>query len=395
MKSIHQSFSVPFEYNTHFSQRIFKPDNTLVWELLQKYSRGQVRRMLVIIDQGVSDHHPDLSREVVNYMQQYPELIRLQSVPMVVPGGEPAKNDWNLVNDILNEVNEYGIDRHSYILAIGGGAVLDLVGFAAAIAHRGIRLIRIPTTVLSQNDSGVGVKNSVNFFDKKNFLGTFQPPIAVINDSDFLRTLEYRDWRGGISEAIKVALIKDAPFFERIEQDAPALADRDMEAMDYLIYRCAELHMEHIAGGDPFEMGSSRPLDFGHWAAHKLEQLSQYQIRHGEAVAIGMALDVTYSYLAGYLEKAEWERIMNLFHVLGFDIFAPQLMIDLGAEKPGNPLLNGLEEFREHLGGQLTIMLIDQIGHGFNVHKMDQELIIRSIETLKLQHEARFSLIKE
>lgn len=253
--------------------------------------------------------------------------------------------------------------------------MLDMVGFAAAIAHRGIRHIRIPTTVLSQNDSGVGVKNGINAYGKKNFLGTFSPPAAVINDLAFLETLDDRDWRSGISEAIKVALIKDKGFFQWIVENAPALAERDMDAMSYLIVRCAEMHMEHIAGKDPFETGSSRPLDFGHWAAHKLEHLTDYRVRHGEAVAIGIALDSTYSYLKGLLTADELERIIQVIRDLGFELYVPELS--------GEVLLQGLQEFREHLGGRLTIMLLEKIGRGVEVHAMDTELIQEAAARLK------------
>ena len=132
-----------------------------------------------------------------------------------------------------------------------------MVGYAATVAHRGIKHIRIPTTVLSQNDSGIGVKNGINYKGKKNFLGTFAPPAAVFNDNQFLLTLSDRDYRSGISEAIKVALIKDHDFFLWLENNADALVKRDVEAMDYLIKRCAQLHLEHIGGADPFETGSA------------------------------------------------------------------------------------------------------------------------------------------
>ena len=177
---------------------------------------------------------------------------------------------------------------HSYLVAVGGGAVLDAAGVAAASAHRGMRLIRVPTTVLSQDDSAMGVKNGINAFGKKNYLGTFAPPFAVINDSSFLSTLSDRDWRGGATEAVKAALIRDPDLFELLEHHAPALRDRDLAAMVQVIRRSAKLHLQHIAtGGDPFEHGSSRPLDFGHWAAHQLEQATNNRLGHGEAVAAG------------------------------------------------------------------------------------------------------------
>src|SRR5690606_6380451 len=238
---------------------------------------------------------------------------------------ETIKNQKDAIDRIIDSVDRWGIDRHSYIMAIGGGAVLDAVGYAAAIAHRGIRHLRVPTTVLSQNDSGMGVKNGINYRGKKNFIGTFSPPVAVFNDNLFLTTLSDRAWVSGISEAVKVALIKDASFFDWIQNHATALRQRDREAMDYLIFRCAELHLQHIAGADPFEFGSSRPLDFGHWSAHKLEQLSGFEVLHGEAVSIGIALDTVYSAIVGLLSPSDAQRVLNVLQELDLPIFHPLL----------------------------------------------------------------------
>jgi 3-dehydroquinate synthase len=318
----------------------------------------------------VSDAFPELVESIKDYFKQYPS-VRLAGEPLVIPGGEAAKNNPSLLGQILQKADEYGIDRHSYLAVIGGGAVLDLAGYAAAIAHRGLRHIRIPTTVLSQNDSGIGVKNGVNYFGKKNFLGSFAPPLAVFNDELFLTTLSERNWRSGIAEAVKVALIRDAAFFSWIEANTGKLSARDMPAMNYLIRRCAELHLQHIAGGDPFETGSSRPLDFGHWSAHKLEQLTGFDILHGEAVAMGIALDTQYSFLSGRLEQSVSLRIVLLLKVLGFAITHPLMQV----EGEDSPLLAGLQEFREHLGGRLTIMLLRDIGRGEEVHELDTTLL--------------------
>src|SRR5690606_12178723 len=203
----------------------------------------------------------------------------------------------------------------------------------------------------------------VNYRGKKNFLGTFAPPFAVFNDYEFLTTLNDRDWRAGISEAIKVALIKDKAFFQWLEANAEALVGRDRQAMQYLIKRCAELHMEHIGGGDPFEFGSSRPLDFGHWSAHKLEQLSNFEILHGEAVAMGIALDSLYSALTGLISQAEANRVIKLLLTMGLPITHPLMNLD----RIDHPIFLGLQEFREHLGGELTIMLLETIGLGYEV----------------------------
>ncbi len=238
--------------------------------------------------------------------------------------------------------------------------------------------------MLSQNDSGIGVKNSINAFDKKNFLGTFAPPVAVLNDADFLTTLSARDWRSGISEAIKVAVLKDAEFFEFIEQKADRLVDRDMQTMLWLIYRCAQLHLDHITtSGDPFEFGSSRPLDFGHWAAHKLEQLSDYTLRHGEAVAIGIALDSTYSYLKGLLPQRDWQRILGLLSALGLAVYTRELSPHLYDQRDNRCIFTGLQEFREHLGGQLTLPMLERIGEGIEVNEVDEQTMRRSMTLLK------------
>jgi 3-dehydroquinate synthase len=259
------------------------------------------------------------------------------------------------------------------------------VGLAAATAHRGLRHIRIPSTTLSQDDSGVGVKNGINAFGKKNFIGTFSPPFAVLNDFDLLESLAPRDKRAGYVEAVKVALIRDAAFFDTIEKNAARLREFDPDAMAELIYRCAELHVDHIASsGDPFEFGSARPLDFGHWAAHKLEQLSEYKIRHGEAVAIGIAVDVIYARLSHLLDSAAAERILQLLENLGFELFANELM---HVNSTGSfMLLEGLEEFREHLGGELTITLVERIGRGIEVHALDLSLVMRAIQELHQRH---------
>lgn len=272
-------------------------------------------------------------------------------------------------------INDQAICRHSFVVVIGGGAVIDMVGYAAAIGHRGVKLIRIPTTVLSQNDSAVGVKNSVNAFGKKNFVGTFAPPYAIINDTEFLKTLEQRDWIAGIAEALKVALIKDAVFFDYIESNAQKLRDRDMEVMKYTIYRCAAMHMHHIAkGGDPFESGSSRPLDFGHWAAHKLEYMTNYSVRHGEAVAKGIVLDVIYAQLVGLLKEDDMNRIIRVFQLIGFDLGFPITTDDQVGE-----LLKGIQEFREHLGGELTITLISGIGKKHDVHQINNDIMKKAL----------------
>jgi 3-dehydroquinate synthase len=285
-------------------------------------------------------------------------------------------------------IQEHRIDRHSFVVAVGGGAVLDAVGLVAATSHRGIRLIRVPTTVLSQNDSGVGVKNSVNLKGAKNFVGTFAPPFAVLNDIAFIDDLPTREKIAGMAEAVKVALIRDADFFHWLERNIDALSLFERAAMSVLIRRCAELHMRQIAhGGDPFEGGSARPLDFGHWAAHKMESLTRNHVRHGEAVAIGIALDTRYSVLAGLLEPGIEDRVAALLELLGFRLWHP--VLEARAADGSSPIMQGVAEFREHLGGELTITLLADIGRGVEVHEMDERHIQEAIAWLKGRQSAQ------
>ena len=383
MDYLEQSFSVRFDYRVYFTTAIFHPSNKIFENFLSERTvPGISQKILFVIDDGVLNAHPELANQIKAYFKIHNSVSLIENL-LVIQGGESAKNISKPFDSIIEAVDNYGIDRHSYIAAIGGGSVLDLCGFAAAIAHRGIKHIRIPTTVLSQNDSGVGVKNGINYKGKKNFLGTFVPPVAVFNDELFLSTLSERDWRSGISEAIKVALIKDADFYYWIEENAAKLVSRDLEIMNELIRRCADLHLQHIASGDPFELGSSRPLDFGHWSAHKLEQLTDFKILHGEAVAIGIALDTVYSALSGRLSMEKAERIIQLLINLGFEITHPLLQFEAG----NSEILQGLQEFREHLGGRLTIMLLLNIGVGEEVHEMDIPLLKKAALKLeKFQH---------
>jgi len=379
LSDIDQEVVVTFRYPVRFTHGLLDPLNTTLRDVVEAEDRA---RLLVVIDEGVADAHPTMTSDVSVYCSAHADTLELTAPPLVVPGGEAIKNQSGPVDEIRAAIDVHAIDRHSYVVAIGGGAVLDAVGYAAATAHRGVRLIRVPTTVLSQDDSAVGVKNGINAFGKKNFVGSFAPPHAVLNDFDLLTTLSERDWLSGISEAVKVALLKDAPFFAWIEHHAADLVDRSLPSMAKLVHRSAQLHLHHIAtSGDPFELGSSRPLDFGHWAAHKLEQLSHHELRHGEAVSVGIALDSTYSHLTGSLAHADWLRIINLFEAVSLPIWHHDLATPGSGGRPA--VLAGLEEFREHLGGRLTIMLLERIGSGFEVHELDEAVLLEASDLLR------------
>jgi 3-dehydroquinate synthase len=392
MDVLDQSVRVTFRFPVHFTTGLFDPNNLVLRSVTTVPADPAPSDAVVVIDDGVERAHPKLRAMLHAYFAAHGDVLRLAAPPLVVPGGEVAKNDPRLLDTLHALIQDAALCRHSYVIVIGGGAVLDVAGYAAATAHRGIRLIRVPTTVLSQGDSAVGVKNGVNAFGKKNYFGTFAPPFAVLNDFEFLDTLEQRDWLGGVAEAVKAALIRDATFFAELERLAPRLVARDTDAMRRVVRRSAAIHLSHIAnGGDPFELGTSRPLDFGHWAAHRLEQLTGHRLRHGEAVAIGVALDTTYACLSGFLPPADWQRTIDVLLALDLPLAVPELAAHL--DDPAHPrsVLRGLEEFREHLGGALTIMLLRGIGDAFDVHAIQTEVMIRSIGILMRVDAARSS----
>jgi len=375
-----QHIQVNFDYDVVFTRDLFGSHNHTLAEILPP---GPPARMAFFIDEGMLKHWPMLVDKIMMWCRNHESHVTLAEKPMVVPGGEDVKNEQVFVHRMTHQLQRMQLCRHSYVVAIGGGAVLDAIGVAAAVFHRGVRLIRVPTTVLSQDDSAVGVKNSINLDGVKNLIGTFAPPYAVLNDALFLETLESRDWSSGLSEAFKVALIKDASLLDELEKLAPAIANRNLDAMEHLVRRCAILHLEHIAaGGDPFESGSARPLDFGHWSAHKLETMTHFDVRHGEAVAIGIALDLYCAARLGLISEAERNRVCAAMRRCGMKLWHPALSRQSSVTGM-LAIVAGLEEFRQHLGGRLTLTMPDGLGQKREIHDLPAALIEDAINWLK------------
>jgi 3-dehydroquinate synthase len=376
-----QEISVGFDYPVYATRAAFDPENPALVEALSRKEPARRHRFVVIVDSGVMQAWPSLAEAPRRYAEAHAAHLELAALPLVVEGGEQVKNDPARVEAIQSWLNDLGIDRQSSVVIVGGGAVLDMAGYAAATTHRGVRVVRLPTTVLAQGDSGVGVKNGVNAFGKKNFLGTFVPPFAVINDFDFLETLSHRDKIAGMAEAVKVALVRDKSFFEWIRENTGTLSRAESAPLTKIVERCAELHLAHIrTSGDPFELGSARPLDYGHWAAHKLESLTDHRLRHGEAVAIGMAIDALYAERVGISAPGVAEAVTSTLGALGFRLFDEALRRRTSGRLD---VLSGLDEFREHLGGELTVTLLADVGRGIEVHEMREDAIVWAIDRLE------------
>lgn len=360
------SFEMKFSYDIHFTQDFLGLNNSILADFFNKEGLHEKTKCLVLIDQRLSELYKNLHTDFQTYIESF--NLKIELLPFcILPAGELSKNKFSLMSDLYDLILSHEIDRHSYLVSIGGGSTNDVAGLLATTAHRGIKHIRIPTTVLAQNDAAIGVKNGINFKGVKNFIGTFAVPHLIINDSEFLKTLDERDYISGFAEAVKISLIKDPDFFEWIENNVDQLNNRNEKAVNYLIKQTAILHTHHFANsGDPFERGSSRPLDYGHWLAHKLESKSQFELRHGEAVGIGMLLDARYAYEQGLLNEHHFIRIQNLLFKLGL-LNQKQWISEINSKD----IENSLADFKAHLGGNLSIPLLNKIGDFHNVNKIN------------------------
>ncbi len=383
MKRIEQRITVTYDYPVIFCRDVFAPECGLLEELLARdISSPKPHRILIVVDRGVERAHPMLMHRITEWLIARRESIELAAPIEFLPGNEFVKKHDGMVERLVKLAYQTHFGRKDTFIAIGGGAVQDVVGYAAGIIHRGCRLIRLNTTTLSQADAGVGVKNGVDYAACKNFLGTFAPPYAVVNDITFLPTLTDKDWRNGISEAVKVAVIKDADFLAWMSEHVDELRLRDLSVMEALVERTASLHLTHIAyGGDPFEKGSARPLDFGHWSAHRLESMTCYQLSHGEAVAVGIALDMVYASLLDLVTSAQCTRVITLLRECGLRVWCDE--VALRGTDGKLAILEGLRQFREHLGGELCVTLPQGLGAKTEVHEMDEDLIERAVTLLR------------
>lgn len=372
--SLNVNFSVPQTMRLRFTSDCFGADWDQVLSLFA--TDTDKSRVQFWIDEGVVTANPDIRNELERRLISSSDRLELTSPLHFVAGGEQVKNDDETIDKIFRQIDQDGLDRRSYICVIGGGALLDGVGYAAGIAHRGIRLVRFPTTTLAQADSGVGVKNAINAYGKKNWKGTFAVPWAVVNDQSLIRNLPQRDFVAGFSEAVKVSLLKSPGAFRFLCEHAKGIAERQWDAVMTAIRSSVLMHLHHIThGGDPFEVQEARPLDFGHWSAHKLEHLTQFRLRHGEAVSIGVALDVVYSHLVHGLDRSDMLATLKALEDMGLPIF--DTAVESGA------VFDGLEEFRQHLGGRLTLTMLRGVGNSINVHEIDRMAMLEAIRFLQ------------
>jgi 3-dehydroquinate synthase len=324
---------------------------------------------VAFVDSGVANAWPEVAERLHACVRDSGATGARLSAVETMPGGERCKDGTAEAMRVAQACFDHGVSRRGAVIAVGGGAVLDAVGFGAAMAHRGVPVIRVPTTTLAQDDSAMGVKCGVNAFGQKNALGAFGVPHAVLCCRRLLGSLPAEHWIGGFSEAVKISLLKDPGLLDRIERDAKRIIDRDMTASWPIVRRSAELHRGHIVqAGDPFELGSGRPLDHGHWVAHRLESLTAWALPHGQAVAVGLAVDACVACEMGWLATHKRDRIIGTLRSLGLPVFHAMLL-------PVERLLAGLAQFRQHLGGQLAVPLLRDMGHAQDASDIPSEAV--------------------
>jgi len=275
------------------------------------------RRAIIVTNPVIAQHH--LSR-----LQSGLSVAGLASEVIVVPDGE-AHKDWTTLYAVHTRLLEMKAERSTLLIALGGGVVGDLAGFAAATYQRGIPLVQVPTTLLAQVDSSVGGKTAINHPLGKSMIGAFYQPRAVISDTATLATLPDREYRAGIAEVIKYGVIRDLALFEWFEANMERLLARDPQAITHAVVESCRIKAEIVAA-DERETGERALLNFGHTFGHAIETATGYGTwLHGEAVAAGMVLASRLSVLASGLPSREAERVVQLVRRAGLPIEPPSL----------------------------------------------------------------------
>ena len=293
------------------------------------------------------------------YLEQFTGALEhagVSVVPIVLPDGEAYKN-WQTLNTVFDALLEHRCERRTAILALGGGVVGDIAGFAAAVYQRGAPFVQIPTTLLAQVDSAVGGKTAINHPMGKNMIGAFYQPQAVIADTDTLATLPERELSAGLAEVIKYGVIRDPGFFDWLEQNMTRLLAKESEALAYAIERSCQNKAEIVAL-DEREDGARALLNFGHTFGHAIEAGTGYgSWLHGEAVAAGMVLAARLSQEMGHLKEPDVYRIVELLKCARLPVAAP----DLGPER----YLELMGHDKKVENGRLRFIVLESIGTAF------------------------------
>lgn len=355
-------------YKNYFTNGVFEEDNPILKDLCES------RKVLMVVDEAFYELW---GHQIENYIA----ANDLNCIVYPIPGGEKVK-DMKYVEDIYLKAKSCGLDRKAKIVAVGGGAVMDVAGLVAQLYRRKIDYIRIPTTLLGIIDAAVGVKVGVNYEGSKNFLGAFYPATAVISDTSFLETLPEREIRSGIAEIIKVGLISNAKLFEELEENGEKLASNTkFENYQQFIEDATVELLLHLQK-DFYEYDLMRHVDFGHAMAHHFESLTDYELTHGEAVGIDMLISAHIAKERGILLEVDFKRIVSLYKKVGLPFYHPALNLDA--------LCDGIKEAIAHKGGRLMMVIPKKIGQTVFIDSISKEELAGALKFLEETNEQDF-----
>lgn len=307
------------------------------------------------------------------YLQQLMQtLSEYNPHSYLIADGESFKN-LEILKDIVTQLLENRFGRNCYLIALGGGVVGDITGFAAACYQRGVNYIQVPTTLLAQVDSSVGGKTAVNHELGKNMIGAFHQPVAVFSDSEVLKTLPDRELVAGLAEVIKYGLIRDSAFFVWLEENMEQLLGRDAGCLQYAIERSC-LNKAEVVAADERESGVRALLNFGHTFAHAVETGMNYKgWLHGEAVGLGMLMAADLSWRSGWISKEKLQRVQNILEKAGLPLTLPDEL----ATKNIREFMSVDKKARE---GKLFLILLKDIGVAHVTSEFEEELLQRTLE---------------
>lgn len=327
-------------------------------EVLAPHIHGQ---QVLIVTQKNIDHL---------YLKSIEEnLAGYQCDVLLLADGEQYKNvaEWQKIVTALLQKKH---DRSTTLIALGGGVVGDITGFAAACYQRGVNYIQIPTTLIAQVDSAIGGKTGVNHFLAKNMLGAFYQPQCVIADIDTLRTLPAREYIAGLAEVIKYGLICDAEFFSWLEKNIYLVAAKEPEALLHIVTTCAAYKAAIVAEDERDQGGRRQLLNFGHTFGHALETICAYQtLLHGEAVAIGMMMAAEISAFVNGLSAEDVERIRFLLNVCGLPVHWPKQLQSI-------ELVALMKRDKKNQNGKIKLVLLEAIGRANSLDSISEESLV-------------------
>ncbi|MBD3804723.1 MAG: 3-dehydroquinate synthase [Thioclava sp.] len=320
-------------------------------------------RVAVVADQTVADLHLETLRK---------GLGEIEMVALTLPPGEATKS-WPQFTRTVEWLLEQKVERKDIVIALGGGVIGDLVGFAAAVLRRGVRFVQIPTSLLAQVDSSVGGKTGINAPQGKNLIGAFHQPSLVLADLGVLGTLKPRDFLAGYGEVVKYGLLGDAGFFDWLEANAPAMAAGDMDKRLHAVKRSVEMKAEIVAR-DETEEGDRALLNLGHTFCHALEAATGFSDRllHGEGVAIGCALAFELSQRLGLCSQEAPSRVRAHLREMGMKVD----LADIPGDLPGtDALIELMAQDKKVLDGKLRFILAHGIGQAFVTSDVPRDVL--------------------